>query len=280
MQGEPLVELTDVAKTYPGGATAVDGFSAKLQAGEFVSLLGPSGCGKSTVLRMIAGLAAPTRGVVRRAWDAEPAAVRQAIGCVFQDPTLLPWASAWNNVYLPLRLAGMRRSAARQSVDEALALVGLSDFSHAYPRQLSGGMRMRASLARALVTHPRLVLLDEPLAALDEITRQRLNDELLALWQKRRWTVLFITHSVFESAYLSTRVLVMSPRPGRIVADIPIDLPDERTPEMRTSAPYAAACRRISAALEQAMSLQSSGPPTHENPSGRLPLAGSAGEGG
>lgn len=164
----------------------------------------------------------------------------------------MPWASLWHNVALPLRLAGCSRAAARPQVADALSLVGLSDFANAYPRQLSGGMRMRAALARALVTHPRLVALDEPLAALDEISRNRLNDELLALWRARRWTVLFITHSVFESVYLSTRILVMSSRPGRIVDDIAIDLPAERTAETRTTPRYLELCQRVSAALNQA----------------------------
>jgi NitT/TauT family transport system ATP-binding protein len=246
------VELIDVAKSYSGGALAVDGLSAALMEGEFVTLLGPSGCGKSTALRLIAGLTAPTRGVVRRTWDGEPEAGRN-IGCVFQDATLLPWASVWKNVYLPLRLAGVARAAAQPRVDEALALVGLTDFARSYPRQLSGGMKMRAAVARAIVTQPRLMLLDEPLGALDEITRQRLNDDLLGLWRTRRWTALFITHSVFEAVYLSTRVLVMSPRPGRIVADVPIDLSEVRTPEMRISGRYVELCRAVSAALQLAM---------------------------
>lgn len=250
---EPLVELIDAGKKYPSGAVAVRALNCTLGDGEFVSLLGPSGCGKSTVLRMIAGLSQPTAGVVRRAWDGDPNAARQNIGCVFQDPTLLPWASVWSNAYLPLRIAGVTRAEARGRVDEALAQVGLAEFGHAYPRQLSGGMRMRASLARALVTRPRLLLLDEPLAALDEISRNRLGDELLALWRVRRPTALFITHSVFESVYLSTRVLVMSSRPGRIVEEIAIDLPEERTAEMRTSPRYVELCRCVSAALGRAM---------------------------
>ncbi len=280
MMAEPLVELVDAGKTFPGGAVAVDGLSFTLGEGEFVSLLGPSGCGKSTALRMIAGLAPPTRGIVRRAWDGQREAARQNIGCVFQDPTLLPWASAWNNVFLPLRLAGVGREAARQRVDEALALAGLSDFAKAYPRQLSGGMRMRAALARALVTRPRLVLLDEPLAALDELSRSRLNDELLALWRERRWTVLFITHSVYESVYLSTRVLVMSPRPGRIVDDIPIDLPATRSSEARTTPHYNALCRRVSDALERAMLIDPSETRCAQLVPAPSPSEGRAGEGG
>ncbi len=272
MMAEPLVELHDVDKTYSGGVAAVAGLSLRLAAGEFVSLLGPSGCGKSTVLRMIAGLATPTRGSVRRAWDGQPFTSVQQIGCVFQDATLLPWTTIWNNVDLPLRIAGVARTAAKVRVDEALRLVGLAEFARVYPHQLSGGMRMRAAVARALVTNPQLLLLDEPLAALDEITRNRLNDELLALWRARRWAALFITHSVFESVFLSTRVLVMSARPGRIVEEISIDLPGERSSATRTSPRYLELCRQVSAALERAMSnLGDSGP---------LPLAGRAGETG
>ena len=255
--GAPLVVLVDVGKTYPNGAVALDGFNCALGEGEFVSLLGPSGCGKSTVLRLIAGLGRPTHGAVRRSWleGQNGSSAEQAVSCVFQEPTLLPWASVWSNVFLPLRLQGVARSAAQQRVDEALDLVGLTSFKSAYPRQLSGGMKMRASVARALVTRPKLLLLDEPFAALDEITRNRLNDDLLTLWRERRWTVLFITHSVFESAYLSTRVAVMSPRPGRVVDEVAVDLPEERNTATRTSAAYVEACRRLSAALERAVAL-------------------------
>ncbi len=270
---EPLVELVDAGKTYPHGGVAVAGVNFSLAGGEFVSLLGPSGCGKSTVLRMIAGLSAPTHGVVRRPGIDQPGGGRQRLGCVFQDPTLLPWATVWRNAYLPLRIAGVNRRDGRSRVDEALALVGLTEFAQAYPRQLSGGMRMRASLARALVTEPRLLLLDEPLAALDEISRQALNDEMHALWRAHRWTALFITHSVFESVYLSTRVLVMSARPGRIVEEVAIDLPEKRTSDLRTTPRYIELCRLVSAALQRAMHAPS-------DSSGPLPLEGRAGEGG
>jgi NitT/TauT family transport system ATP-binding protein len=254
MTESPLVELADVAKSYANGAVALDGFRMTLQGGEFVSLLGPSGCGKSTVLRLIAGLCQPTRGVVRRAWDACSASGsnddEQPLGCVFQEPTLLPWATVWKNVLLPLRLQGVGKSAAKSQADDALKTVGLSEFADAYPRELSGGMKMRASVARALVTRPRLLLLDEPFAALDEITRNRMNDDLRDIWRQRRWAGLFITHSVFESVYLSTRVLVMSPRPGRVVDEIAIDLPETRTAETRTSPRYIELCRRVSRSLE------------------------------
>jgi NitT/TauT family transport system ATP-binding protein len=255
MTDTPLVELTDVTKTYANGAVALDGFRMTLADGEFVSLLGPSGCGKSTVLRLIAGLSQPTRGVVRRAWDPSTSESGssdggQPLGCVFQEPTLLPWATVWRNVYLPLRLQGAAKATAKTQVDGALEMVGLTEFAEVYPRELSGGMKMRASVARALVTRPRLLLLDEPFAALDEITRNRMNDDLRDIWRQRRWAGLFITHSVFESVYLSTRVLVMSPRPGRVVDEIAIDLPETRTAETRTSPRYIELCRRVSRSLE------------------------------
>lgn len=256
MTESPLVELVDVGKAFANGVVALNGFSIRLRDGEFVSLLGPSGCGKSTVLRMIAGLAKPTSGGVRRAWDGPydegQTAGGEPLACVFQEPTLLPWATVWKNVFLPLRLRGVSGAGAKPQVEGVLELVGLGEFAGAYPRELSGGMKMRAAVARALVTQPRLLLLDEPFAALDEITRNRMNDDLLRLWRQRRWAGLFITHSVFESVYLSTRVLVMSPRPGRIVEEIAIDLPDARTTETRTSPQYIELCRRVSQALEAA----------------------------
>jgi NitT/TauT family transport system ATP-binding protein len=257
MSPSPLVELTDVRKTYASGLEALSGFNLQLHDGEFVSLLGPSGCGKSTALRIIAGLTRATSGAVHIGWDREQISASDGaahpVACVFQEPTLLPWTNVWNNVFLPLRLQGVGKKNAARLVDEALALVGLTRFGRAYPRQLSGGMKMRASVARALVTHPRLLLLDEPFAALDEITRSRLNDDLLRLWRERRWTGLFITHSVFESVFLSTRVLVMSPRPGRVVDEISIDLPEFRTAETRTSWRYMDLCRQVSRALQAAI---------------------------
>jgi NitT/TauT family transport system ATP-binding protein len=211
--------------------------------GDFVSLLGPSGCGKSTALRIIAGLSAPTSGTVRVAGG------RRSIGFVFQEPTLMPWASVRDNVALPLKLAHRPRADVDAHVAAALARVRLTEFASAYPRELSGGMRMRVSLARALVTDPDILLLDEPFAALDEITRFRLNDDLLALWRDLRKTVIFVTHSVFESVYLSRRVVVMTPRPGRISAEFRIDTAEPRGEDFRTSAEYAACCRDVSAAL-------------------------------
>ena len=213
-----------------------------VRKGEFVSLLGPSGCGKSTALRLIAGLSAPTSGAVRVAHRAA-AQAGHSIGFVFQEPTLMPWTSVRENVRLPLKLAHVPREEADARVGEALAQVGLAEFADAYPRELSGGMKMRVSLARALVTDPDILLMDEPFAALDEITRFKLNNDLLALWRKLRKTVIFVTHSVFESVYLSQRVIVMTPRPGRIAAEFRIDAAEPRGEEFRTSVEYAAHCR-------------------------------------
>src|SRR5262245_30894373 len=223
----PVVALHDVGKVYANGIVALDGLDLDVRAGEFLSLLGPSGCGKSTALRLIAGLSAPSRGSLT--WPQGPMQRDgRGIGFVFQEPTLMPWATAFGNVYLPLRLAGIARDKAALDVTEALAGVGLADASDVYPRELSGGMKMRVSIARALVTRPELLLMDEPFAALDEITRFRLNDDLLALWQSLGKTVVFVTHSVFESVYLSSRIVVMTPRPGRVFAELAIDAPYPR----------------------------------------------------
>jgi NitT/TauT family transport system ATP-binding protein len=246
---EPLVALRGVRKVFANGTEALAGLDLAVGRHEFVSLLGPSGCGKSTALRLIAGLARPTRGRVDR-----PAGEQLGdVGFVFQEPTLLPWATVFDNVWLPLRLRGARRRLAAGEVAAALDMVGLGGFARAYPRELSGGMRMRVSIARALVTRPKLLLLDEPFAALDEITRFRLNDDLLRLWQSQSWTVVFVTHSVFESVYLSSRVVVMAARPGRVVAEIPVDAPYPRDEAFRTSPAYNAFCREASAELRRAM---------------------------
>jgi NitT/TauT family transport system ATP-binding protein len=217
--------------------------------GEFLSLLGPSGCGKSTLLRIIAGLTAPSAGDCRLAVDRAPG----RIGFVFQDPTLMPWSTVTANVLLPFRIARRRGSEVRDKALAAIRAVGLAGFEDSYPHQLSGGMRMRVSIARALVTDPDLLLLDEPFAALDEITRLQLNDDLLRLWERHRPTILFVTHSVFESVYLSTRIAVMTPRPGRIAADLAIDLVQPRVRTTRVSPEYAATCEQISATLGHAM---------------------------
>ncbi|SFI86691.1 ABC transporter ATP-binding protein [Bradyrhizobium sp. cf659] len=250
------VSLRGVTKVYDNGVVALGPLDLAVRKGEFISLLGPSGCGKSTALRLIAELSAPSSGIVRMARHDGPAQPGHGIGFVFQEPTLMPWTSVRENVRLPLKLAGVAKAEARTRADDALASVGLADFADAYPRELSGGMKMRVSLARALVTDPDILLMDEPFAALDEITRFRLNNDLLALWRSLRKTVIFVTHSVFESVYLSQRVVVMTARPGRIQADIRIETVEPRTEEFRTSAAYSDYCRRVSAALAPSYSGQ------------------------
>lgn len=238
---ETMIELDDAALRFPTGTLALEHASLRVAAGEFVSLLGPSGCGKSSLLRLVAGLERASRGRVRV--DDSP------MSFVFQEPTLMPWATVFDNVWLPLRLAGVSRSRARDRVLSMLATVGLSAFADAYPAELSGGMKMRASIARALVPQPRLLLMDEPFAALDEITRERLNDDLLRWASTLSLTTVFVTHSVFEAVYLSQRVLVMTPRPGRIVETVTIDEPWPRDPGFRATARYAETCARLSQAL-------------------------------
>ena len=253
--GPPVVALRGVTKTFASGTQALDRLDLAVRPGEFLTLLGPSGCGKSTALRLIAGLSEPSDGEV--AWDTpdDPhgaPAGRRDIGFVFQEPTLMPWAAVASNVALPLRLRDTAAGETATRVQAALDRVGLAAFGTAYPRELSGGMKMRVSIARALVTEPGLLLMDEPFAALDEITRFKLNDDLLALWQALAKTVVFVTHSVFESVYLSRRIVVMTPRPGRVFAEIAIDAPYPRREGFRTSPEYAAYCRLASEALTKA----------------------------
>ena len=251
----PLIRIGGVSKTYTGGTHALADIDLAVQDGEFVSLLGPSGCGKSTLLRLIAGLGEPSAGRIEWPNAGHDAAghVERSLGFVFQEPTLMPWATVFDNVFLPLRLAGLRRRAVAARVEEAIENVGLHGFAHAYPRQLSGGMRMRVSIARAMVVHPKVLLMDEPFAALDEITRLRLNDDLLRLRASGGWTVIFVTHSVYESVYLSSRIVVMSARPGRVAEIVPIDAPYPRDEAFRLSTAYTEYCRRTSAALRAAM---------------------------
>src|SRR5882762_3367184 len=243
------VSLRGVTKVYDSGVMALGPLDLDVRKGEFVSLLGPSGCGKSTALRLIAGLSAPTSGTVGISRPADRAHPGHSIGFVFQEPTLMPWTSVRENVRLPLKLTHAPAAEANARVAEALMQVGLTEFADAYPRELSGGMKMRVSLARALVTDPDILLMDEPFAALDEITRFRLNNDLLALWRSLHKTVIFVTHSVFESVYLSQRVIVMTSRPGRIGAEFRIKTAEPRGEEFRTSVEYAGFCREVSSAL-------------------------------
>lgn len=254
---EPLIALDAVDKRYPNGLLALQSVSLRVASGELVTLLGPSGCGKSTVLRLIAGLEAPSAGRVDapalRAKHGAPGGGSET-AFVFQEPTLMPWASVFDNAWLPLRLAGIGRAEAAARVMVQLRAVGLAEFGDAYPAELSGGMKMRTSIARALVTRPRLLLMDEPFAALDEFTRQKLNDDLLSWWQAEGLAVVFVTHSVFEAVFLSQRVVVMGARPGRVVAEIRVDEGHPRDSGFRTSAGYLQTCRAVTEALEAAHS--------------------------
>jgi NitT/TauT family transport system ATP-binding protein len=247
----PLVGVRGVSKVFGNGVEALADVSLDVEAGEFLSVLGPSGCGKSTLLRLIAGLAEPTAGAIE--WPDEGGHGKPDLGFVFQEPTLMPWATALTNVVLPLKLRGMARSEREARAVEALGHVGLKGFERVWPRELSGGMKMRVSLARALVVEPRLLLMDEPFAALDEITRHRLNGDLLELWQRSGVTVVFVTHSVFESVFLSQRIVVMAARPGRVSAEVAVSAPYPRNESFRTSAEYAAHCRQVSSRLGEAM---------------------------
>ncbi|MDI1284857.1 MAG: ABC transporter ATP-binding protein [Reyranella sp.] len=248
----PLVAVRGVSRIFANGVQALGGATLDIEAGEFLSVLGPSGCGKSTLLRLIAGLASPTAGTIEWSKGEWPGG-KPDLGFVFQEPTLMPWATALANVALPLKLHGVARSEREARAAEALDHVGLKGFERTWPRELSGGMKMRVSIARALVTGPKLLLMDEPFAALDEITRHRLNADLLALWERSRITVVFVTHSVFESVFLSQRIAVMAARPGRIVSELKIAAPYPRTEAFRTSADYAAHCRLVSTHLSEAM---------------------------
>ena len=252
-----VVTMRGVSKLFSNGTLALKDLSLDVERGEFLSLLGPSGCGKSTALRIIAGLGAPSAG--RIDWPSSKINSKGLpegdVGFVFQEPTLMPWKTVFGNVFLPLRLRGLRKGDAAPAIMATLAAVGLTDFANAYPRELSGGMKMRVSIARALVTRPKLLLMDEPFAALDEITRQKLNDDVLRLWRETGITVIFVTHSVFESAFLSNRIVVMKARPGQVFADIDLETSRERDAHYRTSEEYRATTDRVSRALQEAIML-------------------------
>jgi len=254
----PVVDLWGVEKTYANGTRALAETTLTFREGEFISLLGPSGCGKSTLLKMIAGLTEPSNGKIRwwnRGLDEVGQPGRKMV-MVFQDATLMPWARVGANVRLPLDLAGRNGPETDRAVADALKLVGLEKFERSYPRELSGGMQMRASIARALVTEPNLLLMDEPFGALDEITRNRLDGDLRELWAKKKLTVIFVTHSIYEAVYLSTRVVVMSARPGRVSREVMIDVPEEgngaRSESFRVSREFAEYCKVLSDALAEA----------------------------
>jgi NitT/TauT family transport system ATP-binding protein len=248
------IELAGAAKVFGNGVRALEPLTLRIAQGELATIVGPSGCGKSTLLRLVAGLTPPSEGRVRL-WPEEPngAQLDRSLAFVFQSATLLTWSSVEANVSLPFDLGRTTRERAAERVQRALALVGLEEFRHAYPRELSGGMQMRVSIARALATEPSLLLMDEPFAALDEITRTRLDRELAGLWARESLTILFVTHNIFEAVFLSTRVLVMSPRPGRVVGELAIDEPHPRTDAFRASTAFAAYCARLSAMLAATM---------------------------
>lgn len=236
-----ILELTGVSKRFPDGTIALDAVKLHVPAGEFVSVVGPSGCGKSTLLRIISGLTLASDGLVAVRTD--------KIGYVFQDPTLLPWRTVRANVELLGELQGLPKAERRRRADDAIKLVGLDDFAQHRPRALSGGMRMRVSLARSLTLQPELFLFDEPFGSLDEITRYRLNDELLQLYLSQRFTALFVTHSVMEAVYMSTRVVVMSSRPGRILGDFAVPFPYPRSPQLRFDERFARLAGQVSTCL-------------------------------
>jgi len=252
---DPLVRLQGVDKAFDRGPVVLQGIDLDIHEGDFLCLLGPSGCGKSTVLRLIAALTAPTGGQLR--WNASARLTgsgKPDVGFVFQEPTLMPWATVAENVYLPFKLKDRPRQDVQGRIDEVLALVGLTDAAQAYPRQLSGGMKMRASIARAIVTRPRLLLMDEPFAALDEITRTRLNRDLANLWQQLGCTIVFVTHSVVESVQLASRIAVMAARPGRIVGELPGLADRQQARPTAMDARTGAHCEKVSQLLDLAMS--------------------------
>ncbi|MCE3273070.1 MAG: nitrate/sulfonate/bicarbonate transporter ATP-binding protein [Ramlibacter sp.] len=250
----PAVEVLSAHKTYPNGTVALQPVDLTIAEGEFVTLLGPSGCGKSTLLKMVAGLLDPTDGrlLLWRKPVAQLDATGRKLAFVFQSPTLMPWASVQANVRLPLDLAGVPRAEADGRVADALALVGLAKFAQALPRNLSGGMQMRVSIARSLVVQPQLLLMDEPFGALDEITRHRLDADLLDLWRSKKLTVVFVTHSIHEAVFLSNRVIMMAARPGRIVEEVVIDEPYPRTPDFMVTPRFAAYAKRLQDSLLRA----------------------------
>ena len=246
MSDSSTLILKNISKVYDNGTVALQNMNLTVAEGEFVSLVGPSGCGKSTVLRMIAGLGKISSGEIK--WSKKY--LPQELAFVFQEPALMPWAKAIDNVRLPLKLSGVPQGQARLRCAEVINLVGLNGFEQVYPRQLSGGMKMRVSIARALVTQPRIMLMDEPFGALDEMTRSKLNSDLLSLWQQQHWTVVFVTHNIYEAVYLSNRVVVMAAYPGRVVANIPIEAPYPRREDFRTSELCNEYCREIFAHLQ------------------------------
>lgn len=283
MNTSPAIALNTVSKIYANGTVALHDMNLAIEQSQFVSLVGPSGCGKSTVLRMIAGLGKMSSGTIQWGNDSQIATLpskgrfgkrrreqNHNLAFVFQEAALMPWANVLENVCLPLKLARMPKREAYAAAEEALTMVGLQGFEQSYPRELSGGMKMRVSIARALVTKPDILLMDEPFGALDEMTRSRLNSDLLNLWYQKKWTIVFVTHNIYEAVYLSNRVIVMAARPGRVVADVKIDAPYPRTEDFRTSVLFNEYCREVSTRLSEA----SGTPPEQKIASDRRPTAG------
>jgi NitT/TauT family transport system ATP-binding protein len=249
MNQPTIITLKEVTKAYTNGFVALKDVNLTIRKGEFVSLVGPSGCGKSTILRLIAGLSQPSSGVIT--WET---LTTKDLSFVFQDAALMPWTTVQENIRLPLKLQGLSKTRSQTQVDEVIALVNLQGFENAYPRQLSGGMKMRVAIARALITKPSILLMDEPFGALDEITRHRLNDELLQLWQRHKWTTVFVTHNIQEAAYLSDHIVIMSSRPGQIKTELPVITSYPRATEFRVSPEYSHYCQIINKALMNAIS--------------------------
>jgi NitT/TauT family transport system ATP-binding protein len=249
--GIPMVQLSGVAKEFGRGREVLAPLDLDIQKGEFVTLLGPSGCGKSTLLKLIAGLTTPSSGTIR-VDGMTPKNARELLAFIFQDPTLLPWRTVAQNVCLGLELEGVTQERRLKKSAELLELVGLTHVAKAYPRELSGGMKMRVSIARALATNPMLLLMDEPFAALDEMARDHFNEELLRLREEQKWTAVFVTHSVAEAVFLSTRIIILAPGPGRIHAMMPVNLPAPRTAILRTSPEFDALTASVSRMLRGA----------------------------
>jgi NitT/TauT family transport system ATP-binding protein len=247
----PQVAFVGVSKMYANGRVVISPLDLTIAKGEFVTFLGPSGCGKSTVLKLISGLTPASSGTIRID-GMTPKNARETVSYIFQDPTLLPWRTVRRNVGLGLELEGVNSDRRRKTTASLLKLVGLEEVSDAYPRELSGGMKMRVSIARALATNPRLLLMDEPFAALDEMTRDRLNEELLRLREEQNWTAVFVTHSVAEAVFLSTRIVVLASNPGRIHAVVPVEIPFPRTAALRASAEFGTLVLQISRTLREA----------------------------
>ncbi|NEP77414.1 MAG: ABC transporter ATP-binding protein [Okeania sp. SIO3C4] len=242
MNNQTAISFKSVNKIFANGTVALQDMNFKINDGQFVTIVGPSGCGKSTVLRLIAELSKVSSGKIE-------SNINQ-LAFVFQEPALMPWSNVIDNIHLPLKLTGKSLRESRKVVQEAINLVGLDSFERSYPRQLSGGMKMRVSIARALITQPRIILMDEPFAALDDMTRSKLNSDLLKIWQQRNSTIVFVTHNIYEAVYLSQRVIVMAARPGRVIADVKIDVTYPRSQDFRMSQLCNEYCREISNYLE------------------------------